>query len=173
MSTNFHYQQGGGRLVSTVILKSMTADILNKPCTYKELLNMSNRAYKYILDNQKDLKQQLTPYELKRAYKRGGETRGSQMKKQQQQNKRMTLSLISGGNYNKPNGKPNITALSKELNLSRVTITKILKEALFSFLPLIFISYAYLNSYMISNGDKYHNVIADFTLSIGTLYIGA
>lgn len=146
-------------------------DLLNKPCTYKELLNMSNRAYKYILDNQKSLKQKLTPYELKRAYKRGGETRGNQMKKQQQKNKRMILKLISDGNYNKPNGKPNITAISKESNLSRVTITKIIKEALFSFLPLFFISYMYLNSHVISNGYKYHNAIAYFTLLTESRYI--
>lgn len=123
-------------------------EVLKKPCSDKELLNMSYRAYNFISKNKDSLKQQLTPYELKNAYKRGGKIRGNQMKMEMQENKRMIQKLISTKSFNKPNGKPNITALSKELNISRVTITKILKASLFSFLPLIFISYAYLNSYI-------------------------
>lgn len=113
---------------------------------------MTYRAYNFILKNKNRFKQQLTPSKLKDAYKRGGKIRGNQMKIKMQENKRMTQKLINTGSFNKPNGKPNITAIAKELNLSRVTITKILKETLFSFIPLIFISYAYLNSYIEAMG---------------------
>ncbi len=147
-------------------------DKLNKPYSYKELLNMSNRVYSFILKNKNNLKQQLTPIELKKAYKKGGEMRGKQMKKQKQQNTRMILKLINEGSYIKLNGKPNIKAIAEELNLSRPTVTKLIKESIFSILPLFFVSYVYLYSHLLAYEYKYHNVIANFTLLTERRYIG-
>jgi len=147
-------------------------DKLNKPYSYKELLNMSNRVYSFILKSKNNLKQQLTSIELKKAYKQGGELRGKQMKKLKQQNTKMIIKLINEGNYIKTNGKPNIKAIAEELNLSRPTVAKLLKESLFSILPLFFVSYVYLYSHLSTHEYKYHNVIANFTLLTKQRYIG-
>lgn len=156
-----------------VIYESMNMnDILNKPYTDRELLNLSYKAYEYITRNKENLKQRLSSNQLKRALKEGGEKRGKQMKDKKETHKRLILGTLKEECNIKKNGKPNIHLIAKKLNLSRPTVTKILKEILFSFLPFFFISYVYLYSYLIGYGYEYHNVIANFTLLTEQRFIG-
>ena len=130
-------------------------DLLGNPYNYKELINRSKRAYDFV--NKSEPQKKLIGNELKAAFKIGGIKRGEQKKMEQKKNQEQIKKLIESGEYIKPNGKVNISAIAKELSLSRVTVTNLAKKTLFSFLPLFFISYLSLMNYINCNISVYHN----------------
>jgi len=139
-------------------------NILQKPYSYKELLNKSKRAYNFIIDNKHNLKQKLKPTLLKNAHKLGGKKRGNQKKMEHQNNINQILELIKSGNFIKANNKPNITAIANELNLRRETVSRIYKKTLLCFLPFFFFSFIHLQNNILSSTSIYHNAIAKVTL---------
>lgn len=115
--------------------------ILQEPYSYKELLSKSINAYEFIAKS--ELKQKLTKEELTMALKQGGNKRAMQKKKQKELNQSRVEELIKTEDFIKPNGKVNVSAIAEQLNLSRVTITTLLKNislCLFPFLSFFFSS---------------------------------
>jgi len=94
---------------------------LDKRYQDKELYKKSFQAYSYIKENPSDK----TKKEVQQIKKRNGVKRGMQITKEFQERVSKVEALIPL--HVKPNGKPNVTAISKKLGLSRVTITNIVK----------------------------------------------
>jgi hypothetical protein len=98
----------------------MNSKLSNK---YKEaeLYKKSFQAYSYIKENQVIKSKK----EVQQIKKQNGVNRGVQISKEFQERILKVKELIPL--HVKPNGKPSVTAISKKLNISRVTITNILK----------------------------------------------
>lgn len=129
--------------------------LLGEPYTYKELLNRSTRAYEFV--NKNKPKEKLSDEKLKAALKIGGIKTGEKKKMLRQENQKRILELVSIRKYLKPSGKPNITAISKELSLSRETVSRIYSKSLLGFFPFFFFSYLFLMDYMNCYSTIYHN----------------
>ena len=141
----FYYKVFHLEMVMYVALKMNK--ILELPFNYKELLKKSIMAYKFVSDNPP--KQKLEKKELKQALRTGGNKRGQQMKQKQLEHQEQIKILVKDNDYIKANGKPNISAIAKALDLNRRTVERILKKIFFCFFPFLFISSIYLNTNII------------------------
>lgn len=119
-------------------------EILNKPYSYKELLSKSIKAYEFINSNKP--KQKLSKDELKKALKTGGTKRAKQMKEQKEINQNKILELLKDEVFIKANGKPNISLIAEQLNLSRVTVTNLIKYLSLCIFPIFIFSFLISNS---------------------------
>lgn len=93
--------------------------------SYRETLKKSLGAYMYVLGN---ISKPLHPNEVKERLRDGGKLRGLQKKDEHAQNAQRVKECLSL--HAKANGKPNITELSKVLQLSRKTVHVIVKSLL-------------------------------------------
>lgn len=109
----------------TIEMMYATAKRMNKKLDDKyqdkELFKKSYQAYMFTKENQ----QIKTKKEVRLIRKRNGVNRGKQISKEFQARVQKVKKIMPL--HVKPNGKPNVTAIGKELKISRVTITKILK----------------------------------------------
>ncbi len=93
----------------------------------KELFKKAVSAYEYTKSRQ-NIK---SKDEIAKIKKENGQKRGEQISKEYQERVRKVKEMIPY--HLKANGRPNITSISREMNISRVTISKILKMTLFIF----------------------------------------
>lgn len=99
--------------------------VLKDKLSYRETLKKSLGAYLYVLGN---ISKPLHPNEVKERLRDGGKLRGLQKKDEHAQNVQQVKECLSL--HVKANGKPNITELSKVLQLSRKTVHIIVKSIL-------------------------------------------
>lgn len=100
-------------------------EALKDKLSYRETLKKSLGAYLYVLGN---ISKPLHRNEVKERLRDGGKLRGLQKKDEHAQNVQRVKECLSL--HVKANGKPNITELSKVLQLSRKTIHVIVKSIL-------------------------------------------
>jgi hypothetical protein len=112
-------------LLISVALKMNKTLELKDQYGYRELLKKASAAFRYIKENAKP---KLTKEEVQIRLIEGGKTRGVQRKEEHAQNVRKVKEALSL--HVKPNGKVNITQLSKAVTLSRPTVSDIVKTLL-------------------------------------------
>ena len=107
-------------IVTALLMNRKLQDKLN----HKDLIKGAVRAYTFIYKNRDKFDVELSPFELKKAHSKGGKMR----KKQRVINTQNRVNeLIKNGEYLKPNGKVNLTALAKDMQMTRKTIAKYIK----------------------------------------------
>ena len=97
---------------------------LKDKLSIKDLHKKVKGAYKYILENEDNFKEKLTPSELKDAHRRGAI---ATHKKRSCDTEIKIFDALSSDKYFKSNGEINKTLLATDLNMNRKTITKYLK----------------------------------------------
>lgn len=102
-------------------------DVLKDKLSYRETIKKSLGAFLYVLGK---IDKPLHPNEVKARLKDGGKLRGVQKKDEHAKNVQRVKACLSS--HKKANEKPNITAISKELELSRKTVHFIVKALLAS-----------------------------------------
>ena len=90
--------------------------------TYKETLKKASTAYYYIKENAKPRR---SKKEVSQCLKEGGKIRGAQRKEEHAKNIQRVKEALP--HHLKPSGKVNVTSLASATNLSRPTVTTILK----------------------------------------------
>jgi len=90
----------------------------------RELFKKAFMAYNFVLEHQ-DRFITKSKQELKKIKRENGIKRGKQKKQERDSNIKRVKAVMPS--HIKPNGKPNITTISKKLKLSRVTVTKATK----------------------------------------------
>ena len=105
-------------LVSAALLmnKKLTEKYSNKDLHKKAL-----GAYIWLVENMDGFKVKLNSIDLKKAHRQGAITTNA---KRYINTKRLVDEAIATGNYTKPNGKVNKSALAKDLNMYRRTLDK-------------------------------------------------
>ncbi len=127
-----------------------------------ELYKKSFQAYSYIKENQ-IIK---TKKEVQQIKKQNGVKRGMQITKEFQERVKKVKELIPL--HVKPNGKPNITAISQELNIRRETVSKIMKIISMTLLLLWFKSS--LLSYEDDVVSKRYTILPSATVTLFLKY---
>ena len=97
---------------------------LKDKLSIKDLHKKVKGAYKYILENEDNFKEKLTPSELKDAHRRGAI---ATHKKRSCDTEIKIFDALSSDKYFKSNGEINKTLLATDLNMNRNTIAKYLK----------------------------------------------
>lgn len=129
----------------------------------RELAKSSKKALMFVAENKEEL-QALKGDELKERLKVGGKKRGIQKTKEKEANKKKIEQLAH--TIKKPNGKPNITQIAKELNLSRVTVTNTIKTLL-----AVFIFWFPLSAYGLLSIETQKSQYSNKALSINILNV--
>ncbi|BAF73352.1 hypothetical protein [Sulfurovum sp. NBC37-1] len=96
-------------------------DKLDKKYQPKELHKKALGAYMFIDQNRDRFRVRLNDVQLKEAHSKGGQLRRDQ---RVQQTKERVQQLLKSGDFLKPNGKANLTALAKAMNMTRKTVAK-------------------------------------------------
>lgn len=124
----YYQKQLNKEILMSIALQMNQSFESNEKLQYKELYKKVLQVYEFILNNQDNYKQKLDPKQLKEALTLGGKKRGQQIKKEAKNTKLMIKRLIDQKKYLKPNGKPKINDIAKELEINRKTVTRILKD---------------------------------------------
>lgn len=87
----------------------------------KELHKKALGAYMYIDEKREEFSIRLDKVQLKEAHVKGGQIRKAQRVRK---TKERVHQLLKSGDFNKPNGKVNLSSLAKAMNMTRQTIAK-------------------------------------------------
>jgi len=126
----------------------------------REVFKIAFSVHAFINNPSNSFRQKLPRAELKKILsssgKKGGLLRGKQKTDEAKANKQKVIDLIQSNNYNKPNGKVNVTAIAHATKLHRTTVSSIINNlALFLVLLTTFNSFNY-HSYHNTKGLKLH-----------------
>ena len=108
-------------MTSTALMMNI---VLKDKLQTKELHKKVRGAYKYILENQENFREKLTPSELKDAHRRGADLSHKIMA---HRTEAIIFRALSNDKYFKSNGEINRSLLASDLNMNRKTIAKYLK----------------------------------------------
>jgi hypothetical protein len=97
----------------------------------REIIKKAKEAIRYIEAHPEKYRERLSEEErkivLSKAGRRGGIKSGDRKRKQGERTRQRVRELLESGQYRKPNGKPNVTALAKEIGVRRETVSRIIK----------------------------------------------
>jgi hypothetical protein len=119
---------------------------ISNPYNDKELISKVVQAFNYINKNKSNFKQKLDDKKRKEVLSSAGKKRGQQLTKEKEENKKKLKKMVIQKQYLKANGKPKILELAKDINLSRQTVSKLLKEIGILLYPLFFVPISYLSN---------------------------
>ena len=104
-------------IATALLMNSKLKDKYSNKDLHKKALG----AYIFIDENRDNLSVKLDEMELKKAHAKGAITKNQN---QAQQTKEQVQQLVKSGDFIKPNGKVNLSALAKAMNKTRKTVAK-------------------------------------------------